>query len=429
MPAPRPIRRVLEKIANARSEHEERHRPSGFGFALAEQIDCLDAERWDRVTREAGFFLSRRWLRTLESAGPDNLSPRYALVLRGTEPVAAVVMQVVEVSGDRLLQQTGAIGEGKTKTRFSVRRALRPALEKVSRQLRERLLICGNLLSWGLHGVAFAPGENAAELWPAVTEALYRVRRAERLNGTADFLLVKDIPPAHLGSARTLQRFHYRPLETMPNMVLEFRPAWRSYEDYLASLDAKYRKSAQQIARKVGEAGGVVERLTAGEIAAEAGRLHELYLQVHAHSAVRLCTLPPTLLPALAQTAGDDFSCVAVRRGREIVGFVTILRDGETAVGWYMGFDRAAAAEMPLYVRLLHAVIAESLRLGCRRLSLGRTALEPKARLGARPEPLQVWLRHRVPALGQLLGSVLAAVPQEEAPERNPFKEERSVTE
>ena len=56
------------------------------------------------------------------------------------------------------------------------------------------------------------------------------------------------------------------------------------------------------------------------------------------------------------------------------------------------------------------------------RLSLGRTALEPKAALGAKPEPMSVWLRHRVPALNWIIRGVLGVVPHNEAPERNPFK-------
>ena len=52
----------------------------------------------------------------------------------------------------------------------------------------------------------------------------------------------------------------------------------------------------------------------------------------------------------------------------------------------------------------------------------GRTALEPKAALGAKPEAMSVWVRHRVPAFNWLLRGVLGAVPHAEAPERNPFK-------
>ena len=111
-----------------------------------------------------------------------------------------------------------------------------------------------------------------------------------------------------------------------------------------------------------------------------------------------------------------------VRRDERLLGFVNTVRDGETAVGYYIGFDRAANADAPIYFRLLQAVVDHAIKFGCRRLSLGRTALEPKARLGARPEPMRVMVRHRIPMLNVLVRGLLHTVSHDEAPERNPLK-------
>jgi len=286
--------------------------------------------------------------------------------------------------------------------------------------VRERLLVAGNLLSWGFHGIAFSPKEDPAALWPGVAEALYRIRRAERLTGQTDFVMVKDLTARQTG-LEALRRFSYRPLETEPNMLLEINPAWRGYEDYLAALDARYRRNAKEQIKKIAAAGCSVEPLPNPEN--HARRLHELYLAVHGNASVRLVTLPETYLPALARAAGDNFRCTVVRRDADLLGFVSCLRDGDTAIAYYIGFDRAAAANgLPLYLRLLHATINDAVQWRCKWLSLGRTALEPKAALGAKPEPMAVWLRHRVPALNWFLRGLLGAVPHAEAPERNPFK-------
>jgi hypothetical protein len=133
-------------------------------------------------------------------------------------------------------------------------------------------------------------------------------------------------------------------------------------------------------------------------------------------------TLAPQFVPALAQAFPDDFRVTVVRRDGDVAGFVTTLRDGDTAVGYYVGFDSAVNAKTPVYFRLLHAVVQDAIEMGCRSVSLGRTALEPKARLGARPAPLRVWVRHRLPALNVVVRSLLRSIPHDEAPERNPFK-------
>jgi hypothetical protein len=405
MPNIRPLKRIAGKVRDLREGHRERHRPTGFGFALADRIAYLDPARWDAVAENSSLFLSRRYLSVVEEVGPENLLPRYALVFRGRDAVACVAAQSALISAARVRKKRdGRAGK------------VSAPLERIE----ERVLVCGNLLSWGQHGVAFARGEDPASLWPAVAEALYRLRRADRLHGETDLVLVKDLSDAEAAGAHALARFSYRPLETDPDMVLEISPRWRTFEDYLAGLTSKYRKTARQIIKDVEAAGCTVEETR--EVAPLRDELHALYMQTHEHARLRLFTLRPDYLPTLADTLGGDMRFTVVKRDGRLLGFVTTVRDNDSAVGYYIGFDRPTNAEVPLYFRLLYAVVGHAIELGCRRLSLGRTALEPKARLGARPSPMRVLVRHRIPALNVLVRALLRSVDHDEAPERNPFK-------
>ena len=111
------------------------------------------------------------------------------------------------------------------------------------------------------------------------------------------------------------------------------------------------------------------------------------------------------------------------RQGERLLGFIVSLKDGETAFAYHIGFDRAAAdSGIPVYLRLLHAALGQALEFGCRRVSFGRTALEPKARMGCQPAPTFIWARHRHPMLNQLVQPLLRLVEAEAAPEFTPFK-------
>lgn len=406
MPRIPPLDKLVNKARRIREDHKERHRPSGFGFALADRVDYLDPVRWDALTAPSSMFLSRRYLRVLEDAGPENLHQRYAMVFRGNEAVAAVAAQCVSVALSRVSK--------------SSKSKVTAPLE----HLEEQMLVCGNLLSWGQHGVAFAPGEDAAILWPAVAEALYRIRRADKLLGTASFVMIKDITDGFADGASALSRFSYRPLETEPNMVLEISPAWKTYDDYMSSLTSRYRKSAKQIEKDFNAGGLQLKHLAdAEDIAKQADAMHALYLQTHRNARLRLVTLRSSFIPTLAANLGSDLRCTIAERDGEVLGFVTTVRDGETAVGYYIGFDREVNASAPIYFRLLQAVVDHAIQLGCRRLSLGRTALEPKARLGAKPDPMRIWIRHRIPMLNVLVRGLLHTLSHhDEVPERNPFK-------
>ena len=403
MPNIKPLSKLVTKARTLRDDHRARHAPSGFAFALADSIDYLDQNHWAKVTSHNSMFFSPRYLRVLEEAGPENLRPCYALIFKEKEPVAAIAAQSVAVSMSRLRKSS-------------------PANDPLSRH-EEKLLVCGNLLSWGMHGISFAPNVDHKLLWPAVAEAIYRLRRVDKLFGDTTFVMVKDITNEYAPSAAELSRFSYRELETEPNMVLDISPKWKSYDDYLASLTSKYRKKSKQIDKEAANAGCVIEEINTNDIARDAEKLHALYLQTHKNARLRLVTLPVTFLPTLAERLGDDMRFTVLKKDGELLGFVTTVKDGDTAVGYYIGFDRKANADIPIYFRLLQSVIGHAIALDCKRLSLGRTALEPKARLGARPEPMRIWIRHRLPMLNLIVRGLLHTIDDhEEPPERNPFK-------
>src|SRR5688572_9505357 len=97
-----PLRQLAESFGAIRERHEERHRPTGFGFVLADSVNYLDRQCWDAVAAEGSLFLRRDVLRVIEQHGPENLVPRYAMIFRDHKPVAVLAAQVVALTGDRL---------------------------------------------------------------------------------------------------------------------------------------------------------------------------------------------------------------------------------------------------------------------------------------------------------------------------------------
>ena len=408
------VRKRLESIVHRLAPREHRRlRRTGYHFAIADAIDQLNPAAWDAAAADSSLFLSRSYLNLLERHRPANLEPRYALVSENGAAIAAIACQVVTLDAER-------VGRRRTTTR-RLARALAPAVDQLKGVVRERVLVCGNLLTWGQHAVALSPRGrlDVARTWSAVAEALYRIRRIERVAGGSDLSMIKDFDLGSLTSP-SLTDAGFRRVETEPNMALAIDGGWKSHDDYLAALDGKYRKSARQIFKEVADSGATVERCH--DIAPLADEFHRLYMAVQANNVIRPVATPSSYLVALAETFPDDFRATVIRREGALLGFVVTIRDGESAIGYHIGFDREAAQTAPLYLRLLHAVVADAIDLGCRRLSLGRTALEPKARLGARPEPMEMWVKHRTGGLNFVLGNLLASIDHAEAPERNPFK-------
>ena len=181
----------------------------------------------------------------------------------------------------------------------------------------------------------------------------------------------------------------------------------------------------KKVRRDFDEAGFTLEALDAPGVAREAATIHALYHQVHDGQKFRLVSLHPDFIPRLAAAFGADFRTHLARdREGKAAGFITTLKDQDGAVGYYIGFDKAAAASgVPVYLRLLQQTIEDAILLKAAWLSLGRTALQPKAQLGAQPVPIRCHLRHRVPAANALVRGLLNLMPEpDQAPERNAFK-------
>jgi hypothetical protein len=151
-------------------------------------------------------------------------------------------------------------------------------------------------------------------------------------------------------------------------------------------------------------------------------QLFALYKEVQTNAGVRMFELVPEYFSMLQKSAGDGFRCSVVRKEGKLLGFLISVADGDTAVAYHIGFDRAAAADLPIYLRLLHAGIGDAISMGCKQISFGRTALEPKAALGCKPQPFGILVRHRQPVLNKMMKSLLLGIEHDEAPERSPFK-------
>jgi len=401
-----PVNRAVGGLKDALARHKRRAEPSGLHSALADRIDFLNPAHWDALTANASFFMSRAYRQLLETHAPDGMQARYALVYRDGKPIVALAAQVLEVAGNQLL----SLPDSRVRS-------------KALKTFKARLLVCGSLVSSGFHGLAFAEGVDADVLWHAVAEALFRLRRADRLHGKIDYVMIKDLDQARSDSAQPLRDFSYRPLQTEAEMAMPVRPGWHSFDDYLADLNTSYRGKARKIIKQVSEAGYRVERNADATLHDAA--LNALYREVEQRASTRLSALPAGYFGALATLAGPQrFRCTLIRDDAAIVAFMTTIKDGDRALGYYVGINYAVNAKVPLYLRMLQCLIDDAIELNCSTLSFGRTAMEPKAALGATAQASHVWLRHRVPVINSVVRELFARVSPDEAPLRKPFKEQ-----
>ncbi len=357
--------------------------PRAVQFALAERLAHLDRGAWDGLTREAGVFMQRPFLTALEAAAPENVSPRYALMYRGDEAIAALQLQLVRVEGRSALPTTG-----------------------VAQLVNERALVLGNLAAWGETGLVVKPGADRALAWREALRLIDRLRRFEKPEGVINVSFVKDA--ACEEDEVALRQQGYQRAPSGPDMQLDLDPAWGTLDDYLGKLASKRRRAVKKTLEDLDLAGYRVRRLDAPELELHVDRLDALYGQVWANADVRPLRLSGRFFVELQRRLGDDCVITGLERDGRLDGFGVSLRSGGQCVGYYLGYDKSVAA--PLYLRLLVSILEQAIAWRCTRVSMGRTAEEPKARLGAVPGASALWVKHRTPPLNWAVGAILGSL-------------------
>ena len=394
--------KLISQIQDKMKRHQERNQSLGYRYVIADSIQFLDTEVWKKLVKNGSIFLDQKYLQAIESAPPSNTSQRYAIAYDGDKPIVALVCQIADVCGESITKPTQELSK------------------KMAQNYRERILVCGNLVSSGLHGIAFDESLDIELVWRIAAEILYKIRCSERLDGPIDFVMLKDMKGEYLNVSSLLERYSYRKIKTDPDMVLVFAEAVKTFDDYLVMLTSKYRNRVRKVIKQVEKAGLQCQKLC---ITPELDKqLHQLYLQVENRASTRLATLPEGYFYTLAQQLGEKFCCYGITRDNEVVGFISMVKDGDTAVAYYVGFNYEINQQVPIYFRLLQLVIQWGAEQNCRQISFGRTAAEPKVNLGAKPVDTYIWVRHRVPLVNFFVRKLFPNIPYKEVPQRSVLK-------
>lgn len=372
-------------------------------FALAERLSHLDAAAWNELTKDAGVFMKRPFLTALERVLPANVSPRYALIYDGDEAIAAMSMQLVRVEGRSAISSN-------------------TPLSGLTQLFDERALVLGSLAGWGDTGLAIKPGADSELVWSEALRVMDKLRRFEKSEGVVNVSFVKDA--ARDDDEHALRKRGYQRAPSGPDMLLDLDPAWRGLEGYLSSLASKRRRAVKKTIEDLEAAGYRMRRLTLEDLQAHESRLDELYGQVWANAEVRPLRLSGKFFVELQRQLGDDCVVMGLERTESGVldGFGVCLRSGSTCVGYYLGYDKSV--EAPLYLRLLISILEQGIGWRCARVSMGRTAEEPKARLGAVPGSAALWVKHRTPPFNWAVGAILGTIEAPEVETHRVFKNE-----
>ncbi len=181
--------------------------------------------------------------------------------------------------------------------------------------------------------------------------------------------------------------------DTLPTVVMDV--AWKSLEEYAASLRSDYRRRFFRIRSAFS---GVERATTACDAFTQAH--YDGYRAVLAESEAKLETLP---LPFFVNLPAPAFELTSIfREGRLLGWFILLEQDGRAA--FFMGgMPPRAQRQENLYFYITTCVLERAIARNARFLDFGQTAEVPKLRLGGRLEPRRMAASHPNAVLRALL--------------------------
>lgn len=378
-----------------------------YSHQIYSRTDTLPAS-WDLLAMN-NIFLSKNYLEALEKAAPSNMTCHFIGVFRGTELVAIALSQFLD------LNAIDCYGNKNQIKHLSLKNYL-------FRNYSSRILLMGNSMLSGQNAYAVSSTASIPQVLQALSEAADELKAIFKHKGIDMHLTsFKDFHTSEVGNFRMPAFKDNLRFSVQPNMVFTLSNEWKTEQDYVNAMSKKYRT---QFKRSRTKANGIVKReLGLEEIKEQEDKLQELYLHVASNAPFNSFFLPKNHFSVLKEKLLADFMLFGYFMDGQLIGFKTMISNGNVLDTYFLGYDDTIQKEKMLYLNMLYDMTSHAIHNGFSKIIFGRTALEIKSSIGAKPEEIIGLMKHSNKTINRFLPFFFNYLePKTVWQERNPFQ-------
>lgn len=296
----------------------------------------------------------------------------------------------------------------------------------VSKLLKGNMLVVGNLMHTGQHGIYFEADEISQNefletIYRAIDELKIIIKKEHKKR--IRIIMLKDYftdDSIHV-ERQFFESQKLHKITVQPNMILDIQPDWTDFEAYLSALNKKYRQR-YKVARK--KASRIVKReLTLDEINKECSRLYKLYKTVSDNAKINTFILPKGHFLALKAHLDDNFKIFGYYFDDKLIGFYTLILNNNVLETYFLGYDEMHQYPNQMYLNMLYDMLDFAIVNKFKSVVYARTAMEIKSSIGATPRKMNVYLKHTNPLMNASLKRIFKLMnPKQDWEERHPLK-------
>ena len=365
-------------------------------------------DNWDSLATST-IFLSSEYIEILEKSAPKNMICHFIGFYKNSELVGIALSQFLD------LNKLESFGERDNCIKTSARNL-------ILKNFCSYILIIGNNMLTGQNAFAFSNKINKIEGLYSLKIASEKLKTIFKAKGyTSHITTFKDFPLEETYEFKKAKFTDYHQFSTQPNMIFDIPKHWKSEQDYINALSKKYRDQYKR-ARKKSE--GIVKRkMNLDDIIKQEDTIYDLYFHVAENAHFNTFFLQKNHFRTFKELLKDKFLFYGYFLDEKLIGFNTIIKNGDVIDTYFLGYDDSIQREKMLYLNMLYDMIAYSINNGFKEIIFARTALEIKSSVGAKPQEMYGFMKHSNSTINLVANKIFRYLePEVVWQERNPFK-------
>ncbi len=365
-------------------------------------------EKWDKVAHENA-FLQTPYLKVLEESAPTNMQCFYVGIFEKNSLIGVALAQYLD------LNKLESFGERDQCIKTYIRNF-------IFKNFASHALFLGNNMITGQNGYTFNKEIDAITIAEILSNCAKEITSYfKKQDIKIHIVSFKDF---YQESATELKKSTFSLLyefNTQPNMIFELQNQWKNNTEYIEALTKKYRDQYKRAHKKF--EGIETRELSLDEIILKENRIYELYFHVAKNAPFNTFFLAKNHFSSFKRQCGTKFILVGYYLKNELVGFHTLLVNGKTLETYFLGYDEQIQKEKMLYLNMLYNMTQFGIENQFKKIIFGRTALEIKSSIGAKPVIMSGFIYHTNKWINRILPIIFPNLePSLVWQQRHPFK-------
>jgi len=361
-------------------------------------------EEWNSIIGQHNIMLSEEYFRVLEESKPTNMKYSFVGFFSDEDLIGGALFQYLNFIEHKSFQKGEML--------CSIRNFL-------AKQLSKDVMILGNNMLTGQNGFYFNTSKISNE--KAITLLKEASKGVANVFGKTSLVIYKDYQKSFLKNFDEEEFKSFYRFSVQPNMILNIKPEWKSFEDYSNDLSKKYRARLKSAKKKI-EGIQKIE-LDIHSIKKYQNKMNILYQNVAENAPFNTFFLKENHFESMKQNLQKNFKVFGYFFNEKLIGFYTLILNNKDIDTYFLGYDKEIQKEKQIYLNMLFDMIEFGISNQFKRIVFGRTALEIKSTIGAEPVEIFGLIKHNNKAINPFMEKIFTSLnPKVGWIPRKPFK-------